>query len=132
MGGKKEKGESRVKLLACRRHCTYTTEIVWKQHAKLSRLKKPDIGKWTSGAYKETGQRRQKENGIAIKRTNGQRKMEQRMGPLPNHRACPFQSVAVDVVGLIEYQGRRAGTVCTTTSAAHIEVAEPIPPRTAS
>jgi hypothetical protein len=36
-------------------------EIVWKQHAKLSRLKKPDNGKQTSGACKETGQRRRKE-----------------------------------------------------------------------
>jgi hypothetical protein len=52
------------------------------------------------------------------------------LGPLPNHRACPFQSVAVDVVGPIEYQGRRAGKgwgvvfICTTTSAAHIEFAD--------
>jgi hypothetical protein len=51
------------------------------------------------------------------------------MGPLPSHRACPFQSVAVDVVGPIEYQGRQAGKgwgvvfIWTTTSAAHIEFA---------
>jgi hypothetical protein len=51
---------------------------VLKQHAKLSRLKKPDNGKRTSGACTKTGQRRRKENGIAIKRTNGQRKLEQR------------------------------------------------------
>ena len=71
MGGKKEKGKrkSRVKLLANWGHCTYATEIVWKQHAKLSRLKKPDNGKRTSEACKETGQRRWKENSIAIKRT---------------------------------------------------------------
>ena len=55
--------------------------------------------------------------------------MEQRMGLPPNHKAGPFQSVAVEVVGPIEYQGRRAGKgwgvvfVCTTTSAAHIEFA---------
>ncbi len=60
---------SRVKLLANRRHCTYVTEIVLKQHAKLSRLKKPDNGKRTSEACKETGQRRRKENRIARKRT---------------------------------------------------------------
>ncbi len=35
--------------------------------------RKPDFG-----ACKETGQRRRKENGIAIKQTNGQRKLEQR------------------------------------------------------
>jgi hypothetical protein len=35
--------------------------------------RKPDFG-----ACKETARRRQKENGIAIKRTNGQRKLEQR------------------------------------------------------
>jgi hypothetical protein len=34
---------------------------VGKQHAKLSRLKKPGDGKRTSGAWKETGQRRLKE-----------------------------------------------------------------------
>ncbi len=55
--------------------------------------------------------------------------MEQRMGLPPNHKAGPFQSVAVEVVGPIEYQGRRAGKgwgvvfVCTTTSAAHTEFA---------
>ncbi len=53
--------------------------------------------------------------------------MEQRMGLLPNHKAGPFQSVAVEVVGPIEYQGKWAGKgwgvvfVCTTTSAVHIE-----------
>jgi hypothetical protein len=56
--------------------------------------------------------------------------MERRMGPLPNHRACPFQSVAVDVVGPIVYQGRWAGKgwgvvfICTTTLATHIELAD--------
>jgi hypothetical protein len=50
------------------------------------------------------------------------------MGPLLNNRAgigAMFQSsVAVEVVGPIEYQGRRAGKgwgvvfICTTTSAA--------------
>jgi hypothetical protein len=60
---------------------------------------------------------------------NGQRKMEQRMGLPPNHKAGPFQSVSVEVVGPIEYQGRWAGKgwgvvfVCSTTSAAHIECA---------
>jgi hypothetical protein len=55
--------------------------------------------------------------------------MEQRMGLPLNHMAGPFQSVAVEVVGPIEYQGKRAGKgwgvvfVCTTTSAAHIEFA---------
>jgi transposase InsO family protein len=60
--------------------------------------------------------------------------MEQRMGPLPNHRVevgAIFQSVAVDLSGPIEYQGtvnkRQVGKgwgvvfVCTTTSAVHIE-----------
>jgi hypothetical protein len=55
------------------------------------------------------------------------------MGPLLNHRAeigAIFQSVAVDLVGPIEYQRRRSGKgwgvvfVCTTTSAAHIEFAD--------
>jgi hypothetical protein len=55
------------------------------------------------------------------------------MGPLLNHRArigALFQSVAVDVVGPIEYQGRWAGKgwgvvfFCTTTSAAHLEFTE--------
>ncbi len=50
-----------LKLLANWRHYTYATEIVLKQHAKLSRLKKPDNGKRTLGACKATGQRRQKE-----------------------------------------------------------------------
>jgi hypothetical protein len=52
--------------------------------------------------------------------------MEERMGPLLNHGACPFQSVAVDVVGPIVYQGGKGWGVvfvCTTTSAAHIEFA---------
>jgi hypothetical protein len=60
--------------------------------------------------------------------------MEQRMGPLPNHRVeigAIFQSVAIDLFGPIEYQGivnkRQVGKgwgvvfVCTTTSAVHIE-----------
>jgi hypothetical protein len=55
------------------------------------------------------------------------------MGPLLNHRAeiwAIFQSVAVDLVGPIEYQGRWAGKgwgvvfVSTTTSAAHIKFAD--------
>jgi hypothetical protein len=51
------------------------------------------------------------------------------MGFPLNRKASPFQSVAVEVVRPIEYQGRRAGKgwgvvfVCTTTSAAHIEFA---------
>jgi hypothetical protein len=52
--------------------------------------------------------------------------MEQRMGPVPNHGACPFQLVAVEVVGPIVYQGGKGWGVvfvCTTTSAAHIESA---------
>ncbi len=52
---------SRVKLLANRKHCTYVMEITLKQHAKLSRLEKPVNGNRTSGACKETGQRRWKE-----------------------------------------------------------------------
>jgi beta-galactosidase/beta-glucuronidase len=48
----------------------YATEIVWKQHAKPSRLRKPDNGKRTSGAWKETGQRRRKERKLL---ENGQR-----------------------------------------------------------
>jgi hypothetical protein len=60
--------------------------------------------------------------------------MEQKMGPLPNHRVeigAIFQSVAVDLFGPIEYQrlvnkrqvGKGWGVVfvCTTTSAVHIE-----------
>jgi uncharacterized membrane protein len=60
--------------------------------------------------------------------------MEQRMGPLPDHRVNPrtiFQSVAVDLFVPIEYQGivnkRQVGKgwgvmfVCTSTSAMHIE-----------
>jgi uncharacterized membrane protein len=60
--------------------------------------------------------------------------MEQRMGPLPDHRVklgAIFQSVAVDLFGPIEYQGtvnkRQVGKgwgvvfVCTTASAVHIE-----------
>jgi hypothetical protein len=46
----------------------YVTEIAIKQHATLSRLKKPDNGKRTLGACKETGQRRWKENGTVRKR----------------------------------------------------------------
>jgi hypothetical protein len=34
----------------------YATGIVWKQHTKLSRLRKPGNGKWTPGACKETGE----------------------------------------------------------------------------
>ncbi len=45
-----------VKLLADWRHCTYATETVLKQYAKLSRLKKPGNGKLTLEACKETGQ----------------------------------------------------------------------------
>jgi hypothetical protein len=60
--------------------------------------------------------------------------MEQRMGPLANHRVevgAMFQSVEVDLFGPIEYQGtvnkRQVSKgwgvvfVCTTTSAVHIE-----------
>jgi hypothetical protein len=60
--------------------------------------------------------------------------MEQRMGPLPDHRVglgAVFQSVAVDRFGPIEYQGvinkRQVGKgwgvmfVCTATSAVHME-----------
>jgi hypothetical protein len=60
--------------------------------------------------------------------------MEQRMGPLPDHRVGPnpiFQSVAVDLFGPIEYQGvinkRQVGKrwgvmfVCMVTSAMHVE-----------
>jgi hypothetical protein len=60
--------------------------------------------------------------------------MEQRMGPLLDHRVeigAIFQSVAIDLFGPIEYQGtvnkRQVGKgwgvvfVCTTTSAVHIE-----------
>ncbi len=56
------------------------------------------------------------------------------MGPLPDHRVGPspiFQSVGVDLVGLIEYQGvidkRQVGKgwgvmfVCMATSAVHVE-----------
>jgi hypothetical protein len=63
--------------------------------------------------------------------------MEQRMGPLPDHRVeigAMFQSVAVDLFGPIEYQGtvnkRQVGKgwgvvfVCTTTSAVHIELVD--------
>ncbi len=42
------------------RICTYAPEVVLTQHAILSRLKKPDNGKQTSEACKETGQRRQR------------------------------------------------------------------------
>ncbi len=60
---------SHVNLLANQRHCTYATEIALKQHAKLSRLRKPDNGKRTLGVCKETGQRRRKERKIARKLT---------------------------------------------------------------
>jgi hypothetical protein len=67
-------------------------------------------------------------------RLKEKRCMEQKMGPLPDHRVNPgaiFQSVAADLFGPIEYQGtvnkRQVGKgwgvifVCTTTSAVHIE-----------
>jgi hypothetical protein len=60
--------------------------------------------------------------------------MEQKMGPLPDHRAqvgAMFQSVAIDLFGPVEYQqhvkkrqvGKGWGVVfvCTTTSALHVE-----------
>jgi hypothetical protein len=60
--------------------------------------------------------------------------MEQKMGPLPDHRVqvgAVFQSVAIDLFGPVEYQQhakkRQAGKgwgvvfVCTTTSALHVE-----------
>jgi hypothetical protein len=60
--------------------------------------------------------------------------MEQKMGPLPDHRAqvgAIFQSVAIDLFGPVEYQQhvkkRQVGNgwgvvfVCTTTSALHVE-----------
>jgi hypothetical protein len=60
--------------------------------------------------------------------------MEQKMGPLPDHRAqvgAMFQSVAIDLFGPLEYQqhvkkrqvGKGWGVVfvCTTTSALHVE-----------
>jgi hypothetical protein len=60
--------------------------------------------------------------------------MEQKMGPLPDHRVqmgAMFQSVAVDLFGPVEYQqhvkkrqvGKGWGVVfvCTTTSALHVE-----------
>jgi hypothetical protein len=60
--------------------------------------------------------------------------MEQRMGPLRNHRVDPgpiFQSLVVDLFGPIEYQGiinkRQVGKgwgvmfVCSATSAVHVE-----------
>jgi hypothetical protein len=67
-------------------------------------------------------------------RLKEKRCMEQRMGPLPDHRVelgAIFQSVAVDLFGPIEYQGtvnkRKVGKgwgvmfVCNTTSAVHVE-----------
>jgi hypothetical protein len=67
-------------------------------------------------------------------RLKEKRCMEQRMGPLPDHRVelgTIFQSVAVDLFEPIEYQGtvnkRQDGKgwgvmfVCTTTSAVHVE-----------
>ncbi len=60
--------------------------------------------------------------------------MEQKMGPLPDHRVqvgAIFQSVAIDLFGPIEYQqhvkkrqvGKGWGVVfvCTTTSALHVK-----------
>ncbi len=60
--------------------------------------------------------------------------MEQKMGPLPDHRAqvgAMFQSVAINLFGPVEYQqhvkkrqvGKGWGVVfaCTTTSALHVE-----------
>jgi hypothetical protein len=60
--------------------------------------------------------------------------MEQKMGPLPDHRVqvgAMFQLVVVDLFGPIEYQkhvkkrqvgkGRGVVFVCTTTSALHVE-----------
>jgi hypothetical protein len=60
--------------------------------------------------------------------------MEQKMGPLPDHRAqvgAIFQSVAIDLFSPVEYQqhvkkrqvGKGWGVVfiCTTTSALHVE-----------
>ncbi len=60
--------------------------------------------------------------------------MEQKMGPLPDHRAqvgAIFQSVAINLFGPVEYQqhvkkrqvGKGWGVVfvCTTTSALHVE-----------
>ncbi len=60
--------------------------------------------------------------------------MEQKMGPLPDHRVqvgAMFQSVAIDLFGPVEYQqhvkkrqvGKGWGVVfvCTTTSALHVE-----------
>jgi hypothetical protein len=60
--------------------------------------------------------------------------MEQKMGPLPDHRVqvgAVFQSVAIDLFGPVEYQqhakkrqvGKGWGVVfvCTTTSALHVE-----------
>jgi hypothetical protein len=67
-------------------------------------------------------------------RLKEKRCIEQRMGPLPDHRVSPgtiFQSMAIDLFGPIEYQGiinkRQVGKgwgamfVCTTMSAMHIE-----------
>jgi hypothetical protein len=67
-------------------------------------------------------------------RLKEKRCMEQKMGPLPDHRVqmgAMFQSVAVDLFGPVEYQqhvkkrqvGKGWGVVfvCTTTSALHVE-----------
>jgi hypothetical protein len=67
-------------------------------------------------------------------RLKGKKCMEQKMGPLPDHRVkigAMFQSVAIDLFGPIEYQqhvkkrqvGKGWGVVfvCTTTSALHVE-----------
>ncbi len=68
-------------------------------------------------------------------RLKEKRCMEQRMGPLPNHRVGPspiFQSIAMDLFGLIEYQGvvneRQVGKgwgaifVCTAACGVHRQV----------
>jgi hypothetical protein len=69
-GEKEEKGKRKKSCHATRvpEALHYATEIAWKQHAKLSRLRKHGNGKRTAGACKETGQRRRKENGTARKR----------------------------------------------------------------
>jgi hypothetical protein len=67
-------------------------------------------------------------------RLKEKRCMEQKMGPLPDHRVqvgAMFQSVAIDLFGPVEYQqhakkrqvGKGWGVVfvCTTTSALHVE-----------
>jgi predicted adenine nucleotide alpha hydrolase (AANH) superfamily ATPase len=57
-GGNKENGK-RIKSCQATRvpeALHYATEIAWKQHTKLSRLRKPGNGKQTPGACKETGE----------------------------------------------------------------------------